>query len=186
MKPCKAVFQRSWNGQRCNANQTSWGKGNGRKLCLENINTNQILNNAKQRFETIKVIKGNHLADGSIKWVDKCRRVCSSMDKWLLGGFLIFGKWPLKFWGVIWPKDSLVLGLNQHQGVFWPGHTPVVNVPHFITGLWFGQKTLWCWGDLAQSLLGAESALAPRSLLARSHQHQGVFWPNPKSQKLQF
>ena len=24
--------------------------------------------------------------------------------------FLIFGKWPLKFWGVIWPKDSLVLG----------------------------------------------------------------------------
>ena len=24
--------------------------------------------------------------------------------------FFIFGKWPLKFWGVIWPKDSLVLG----------------------------------------------------------------------------
>ena len=24
--------------------------------------------------------------------------------------------------GVIWPKDSLVPGLKQHQGVFWPDH----------------------------------------------------------------
>ena len=22
----------------------------------------------------------------------------------------------------IWPKDSMVPGLNQHQGVFWPDH----------------------------------------------------------------
>ena len=29
-------------------------------------------------------------------------------------------QWPLKFWGVIWQKDSLVLG-------------------------WSGQKTPWCW-----------------------------------------
>ena len=36
--------------------------------------------------------------------------VCSGMDKRLLVFFLIFGKWPLKVWGVIWPKDSLVLG----------------------------------------------------------------------------
>ena len=68
----------------------------------------------------------------------------SNMDKRLLGVFLIFGKWPLKFWGVIWPKDSLVcwgdlakrlLGARaesaprsllarppQHHGVFWPNH----------------------------------------------------------------
>ena len=35
-------------------------------------------------------------------------------------------------------------------------------------------------------VLTADSTLAPRSLLARSPQHQGVFWPNPKSQKLKF
>ena len=54
------------------------------------------------------------------------------MDKRLLGVFLIFGKWPLKFWGVIWPKNSLVLGdlakdslvliKPWHQGVIWPDH----------------------------------------------------------------
>ena len=33
-------------------------------------------------------------------------------------------------------------------------------------------------GDLAKRLLGADSALAPRSLLPRSPQHQGVFWPD--------
>ena len=44
----------------------------------------------------------------------------------------------------------------------------------------FGQKTPWCWCDLAKRLLGPDSALAP------GHQpwHQGVFWPNQKSQKL--
>ena len=39
-------------------------------------------------------------------------------------------------------------------------------------------KDSWCWGDLAKRLLGADSALAPRSLVARSPQHQEVFWPN--------
>ena len=39
-----------------------------------------------------------------------------------------FEKWPLKFLGVIWPKDSfmpkdsLVLIQPWHQGVFWPDH----------------------------------------------------------------
>ena len=33
-------------------------------------------------------------------------------------------------------------------------------------------------GDLAKRLLGADSALAPRSLLAKSPQNQGVFWPD--------
>ena len=95
----------------------------------------------------------------------------SEMDKRLLGVFLIFGKWPLKFWGVIWPKDSLVLG-------------------------WSGQKTPWCWGDLDKRLLGAsqgwistkesfvQTTPTQRSLLSRSPQHQGVFWPDQKSQKL--
>ena len=36
-----------------------------------------------------------------------------------------------------------------------------------VTLQWFGQMTPWCWGDLAKRLLGADSALAPRSLLAR-------------------
>ena len=46
--------------------------------------------------------------------------------------FFYFGKWPLKFWGVIWPKNSLVLGdlakdslvliKPWHQGVFCPDH----------------------------------------------------------------
>ena len=54
--------------------------------------------------------------------------------------FLIFGKWPLKFWG----------------------------------------------GDLAKRLLGARAESAPRSLLSRSPQHQGVFCPDQKSQKLKF
>ena len=32
--------------------------------------------------------------------------------------------WPKRLFGVgvIWPKDSLVPGLNQHQGIFWPDH----------------------------------------------------------------
>ena len=34
----------------------------------------------------------------------------SGLDKCLLGVFYIFWKWPLKFWSVIRPKDSLVLG----------------------------------------------------------------------------
>ena len=34
---------------------------------------------------------------------------------------------------------------------------------------WSGQKTPWCWGDLAKRLLGDDLALAPRSLLARSY-----------------
>ena len=33
-------------------------------------------------------------------------------------------------------------------------------------------------GDLAKRLLGADLALAPRSLLVKSLQHQGVFWPD--------
>ena len=33
-------------------------------------------------------------------------------------------------------------------------------------------------GDLAKRLRGADSALAPRSLLAKSPQNQGVFWPD--------
>ena len=39
---------------------------------------------------------------------------------------------------------------------------------------------IWVLGvlGLAKRLLGADSALAPRSLLARSPQHQGVFCPN--------
>ena len=81
---------------------------------------------------------------------------------------------------------SLLARSPQHQGVFWPDHTPVVNVPDFITGLWFGQKTPWCWGDLAKRLLGARAESAPRSLLSRSPQHQGVFLSNQKSQKLKF
>ena len=36
--------------------------------------------------------------------------------------FFIFGKWPLKFWGVIWQKDSLVLIQPWHQGVFCLDH----------------------------------------------------------------
>ena len=40
---------------------------------------------------------------------------------------------------------------------------------------WSDKKTPWCWGDLDKRLLGADSALAPRSLLSRSPQHQGVF-----------
>ena len=95
------------------------------------------------------------------------------MDKRLLGVFLIFGKWPLKFWGVIWPKDSLVLG-------------------------WSGQKTPWCWGDLDKRLLGAsqgwistkesfvQTTPTPRSLLSKPPQHQGVFCPNQKNQKSKF
>ena len=43
---------------------------------------------------------------------------------------------------------------------------------------WFGQKTPWCWGDLAKRLLGARAESPPRSLLAKSLQHQRVFWPN--------
>ena len=98
--------------------------------------------------------------------------------------------------GVIWPKDSLVLiqpwhqGFfwpnypNQHQGVFWPDHAPIVKVPNFIPGVWFGLKTHWCWNDLVKSFLCARAESAPRSLLARSPQHQGVFWPNPKTKIL--
>ena len=41
-------------------------------------------------------------------------------------------------------------------------------------------------GDLDKRLLGARAESAPRSLLARSPQHQGVFWPDQKSQKLKF
>ena len=51
---------------------------------------------------------------------------------------------------------------------------------------WSGQKTPWCWGDLGKRLLGARAESAPRSLLSRSPQHQGVFWPDQKSQKLKF
>ena len=65
---------------------------------------------------------------------------------------------------------------------------------------WFGQKTPWCWCDLAKILLGARAKSAPRSLSARSLQpkesfgqitpknfkghfpkikkHQGVFCPD--------
>ena len=46
----------------------------------------------------------------------------SALVKWLLGANMNSGKWPLKFWGLIWPNDSFVPGLNQHQGVFWPDH----------------------------------------------------------------
>ena len=47
---------------------------------------------------------------------------------------------------------------------------------------------IWVLGflGLAKRLFGADSALAPRSLLARSPPHQGVFWPNPKTPKLKF
>ena len=67
----------------------------------------------------------------------------SDLDKRLLGVFLIFGKWPLKFWGVIWPKDSLVLG-------------------------WSGQKTPWCWLSPGTKESFAQITPTPRSLLARS------------------
>ena len=88
--------------------------------------------------------------------------------------------------GVIWPNDSLVPGLNQHQGVFWPDHTPIVKVPNFIPGVWSGQKTPWCWGDLGKRLLGARAESAPRSLLSRSPQHQGVFCPDHPNTKESF
>ena len=88
----------------------------------------------------------------------------SDLDKRLLGVFLIFGKWPLKFWGVIWPKDSLVLG-------------------------WSGQKTPWCQGWVSTKESFVQITPTPRSLLARSplktlraifrksKKHQGVFCP---------
>ena len=99
----------------------------------------------------------------------------SDLDKRLLGVFLIFGKWPLKFWGVIWPKDSLVLG-------------------------WSGQKTPWCWfspgtkESFVQITPTPRSLLSkpplwnrtPRSLLSKPPQHQGVFCPNHKTQKSKF
>ena len=68
----------------------------------------------------------------------------SDLDKRLLGVFLIFGKWPLKFWGVIWPKDSLVLG-------------------------WSGQKTPWCWLSPGTKESFAQITPTPRSLLPRSY-----------------
>ena len=88
----------------------------------------------------------------------------SDLDKRLLGVFLIFGKWPLKFWEVIWPKDSLVLG-------------------------WSGQKTHWCWLSPGTKESFGQITPTPRSLLARSppktlkaifrksKKHQGVFCP---------
>ena len=39
---------------------------------------------------------------------------------------------------------------------------------------------------MAKRLLGARAESAPRSLLSRSPQHQGVFCPDQKSQKLKF
>ena len=51
---------------------------------------------------------------------------------------------------------------------------------------WSGQKTPWCWGDLGKRLLGARAESAPRSLLSRSPQHQGVFLSDQKFQKLKF
>ena len=60
-------------------------------------------------------------------------------------------------------------------------HAPIVKVPNLIPGVWSGQKTPWCWGDLGKRLLGARAESAPRSLLSRSPQHQGVFWPDHPS-----
>ena len=48
------------------------------------------------------------------------------------------------------------------------------------------KRLLGVGGDLAKRLLGARAESAPRSLLSRSPQHQGVFWPDQKSQKLKF
>ena len=49
------------------------------------------------------------------------------------------------------------------------------------------KDSLVLWGDLAKRLLGARAeSSAPRSLLAKSPQHQGVFLPNQKSQNLKF
>ena len=76
-----------------------------------------------------------------------CKRELREMAFKVLGGDLAK---RLLGVGVIWPKDSLVLIQPWHQGVFWPDHTPIVKVPNFITGLWFGQKTRWCWVDLAK------------------------------------
>ena len=57
----------------------------------------------------------------------------SDMDKRLLGVFFYFREMAFKVLGgdlaerllgvgMIWPKDSLVPGLSQHQGVFCPDH----------------------------------------------------------------
>ena len=74
---------------------------------------------------------------------------------------------------VVWLNDSLV-------------QTWTPGMAFKVLGGDFGQKTPWCWGVWAKRLLGADSVLAPRSHLARSPQHQGVFWPDQKSQKLKF
>ena len=39
----------------------------------------------------------------------------SGSAKWLLGANVNSGQWPLKFWGVIWPKDSLMLRWTKKQ-----------------------------------------------------------------------
>ena len=56
--------------------------------------------------------------------------------------------------GVIWPKDSLVPGLSQHQGVFWPDHPNTKES--------FGQIT-------PQNFKGH---------LPKIKKHQGVICPN--------
>ena len=108
-------------------------------------------------------------------WSDKKTPWCwGDLDKRLLGAD-----------SALAPR-SLLSRSPQHQGVFLSDHAPIVKVPNFIPGVWSGQKTPWCWGDLGKRLLGARAESAPRSLLSRSPQHQGVFWPDQKSQKLKF
>ena len=88
---------------------------------------------------------------------------CSGMDKWLLGVFFIFELRPDS--ESLWKSASDEPIRFGDKAIFRPKKL-TWNLSFWDLG--FGQKTPWCGCDLAKRLLGADSALAPRSLLAKS------------------
>ena len=69
------------------------------------------------------VCKSGHSLNSILQWFGQmtpwCKRELREMAFKVLGGDLAK---RLLGVGVIWPKDSMVPGLNQHQGVFLPYH----------------------------------------------------------------
>ena len=84
-----------------------------------------------------------------------CKPELQEMAFTVLGGDWCSGELAIRLLGARAESAprSLLTRSPQHQGFFWPDHAPIVKVQNFITGLWFGPKTPWCWSDLAKRLL---------------------------------